>query len=318
MSKSRDAAAAAAEKLKATEGGGSGGSKTPAACRNTTSPTPRRGRSLIRGGGEIIVRERVVREGGGNAQYPVLTRTNYPEWAMVMRVQLQAQHLWYVIELGAEEEGDDRAALSALLRAVPPELVRTLAVKDCAKTAWETIKTMCLGCERIREAKAQTRRREWEELRFKAGESVEDFALRLTAIVNDLELLGDPVDEYRAVLKFLRVIPRKYRIVAMAIEQTVDLRTLSIEELTGRFITAEEGYVLDDGVTDGVGKLLLTEEEWAARQKQRTGGSSSSPGSGEKKGKPKTRGDGGKQDGGGSDSGERRKGNCRYCGKAGH
>jgi hypothetical protein len=201
--------------------------------------------------------------------------------------------------------------------------VRTLAVKDCAKTAWETIKTMRLGSERIREAKAQTRRREYEELRFKSGESAEDFALRLTAVINDLELLGDPVDEYKAILKYLRVAPRRYRMMAMAIEQTVDLRTLTIEDLTGRFTTAEEGYGLDDEVTDGVGKLLLTEEEWAARQNVRTGCSSGGEIKGKPQGKPKSPGrDGTKSapDGGGSSggSGERRKGNCRYCGKPGH
>jgi hypothetical protein len=29
-------------------------------------------------------------------------------------------------------------------------------------------------------------------------------------LLSDLELLGDPVNEYKAVLKFLRVVPRKY------------------------------------------------------------------------------------------------------------
>jgi hypothetical protein len=101
----------------------------------------------------------------------------------------------HVIEYGADDNQDDRAALAALLRAVPPELVRTLPVKDCAKTAWETIKTMRLSCERVREAKAHTRRREFKELRFKPGDSIEDFSIRLTAIINDLELLSDPQDE---------------------------------------------------------------------------------------------------------------------------
>jgi hypothetical protein len=78
-------------------------------------------------------------------QFPTLTRTNYAEWAMVMRVKLQAARLWDVIEFGADDDQDDRAALSALLTAVPPELVRTLGMKDCAKTAWETLKTMRLG-----------------------------------------------------------------------------------------------------------------------------------------------------------------------------
>ncbi|KAM0826297.1 hypothetical protein ACQ4PT_068956 [Festuca glaucescens] len=307
------------EKAKAAHVEGSGSTPPADKRRPSVSPTRRRGRSLVRGR-EVVVRERVVRESSGNAQYPTLTRSNYAEWAMVMRVQLQAAHLWDVIEYGADKDGDDRAALAALLRAVPPELVRTLAVKDCAKTAWETIKTMRLGCERVREVKAQTRRREWEELRFKPNESIEDFSIRLTAIINDLELLGDLVEEYRAVLKYLRVVPKKYRPMVMAIEQTVDLRTLTIEEVTGRLITAEESYDLDD-VGDGVGKLLLTEEEWAARQRQSAPGSGSS-GKPAHKSKPHDTGSSGNGGGGGggtaAGNGERRKGNCRYCGKSGH
>jgi hypothetical protein len=67
---------------------GSGSKPPPDKRRPSVSPPPRRGRSMIRGGGEIVVRERVVREGSGSAQYATLTRTNYAEWAMVMRVQL--------------------------------------------------------------------------------------------------------------------------------------------------------------------------------------------------------------------------------------
>jgi hypothetical protein len=268
----------------------------------------------------MVVRERVVRESTANVSYPTLTRSNYAEWAMVMRVQLQAARLWDVIKYGADDDQDDRAALAALLRAVPPEMVRTLAAKDCAKTAWETIKTMRLGSDRVREAKAQTRRREWEDLRFKSGESIEDFAMRLTAIMGDLELLGDPANEYKAVLKFLRTAPKKYRLMVMAVEQTVDLRELTIEDLTGRLITAEEGYDLDD-IVDSVGtKLLLTEEEWMARLQQR-GPGLSSVSKGNHKQKPqggdKEKGSG-SAPAGGAGAAPRRAGNCRYSGKAGH
>jgi hypothetical protein len=63
---------------------------------------------------------------------------------------------------------------------------------------------------------------DWEELKFHSDESIEDFALRLAAIVNDLELHGDHVDEYKVVLKFLHVAPRRYMMMTMAIEQTVE------------------------------------------------------------------------------------------------
>jgi hypothetical protein len=122
---------------------------------------------MRRGGGGLVIRERVVREGSGSTQYPTLTRLNYAEWAMVMRVQLQAQGLWEAVEYGdVNDDREDRTALAALLRAVPPELVRTLANKDSAKEAWDAVKTMRMGCERVREAKAQTRWREWDDMRF--------------------------------------------------------------------------------------------------------------------------------------------------------
>jgi hypothetical protein len=81
------------------------------------------------------------------------------EWALLMKVQLQVAGVWDVVVTGVGDPCDDRRAIAAILRGVPPELLRTLAVKDTAKAAWDTLKTMRLGTERVREAKAQTRTR---------------------------------------------------------------------------------------------------------------------------------------------------------------
>jgi hypothetical protein len=81
----------------------------------------------------------------GVAQYLTLIRSNYAKSAIVMCVQLQALHLWDAIEFGTDDEHDDQTVLVALLRAIPPELVRTLAAKDCSKTTWDMLKTMWLG-----------------------------------------------------------------------------------------------------------------------------------------------------------------------------
>src|SRR6266540_6802866 len=150
-----------------------------------------------------------------------------------MRVQLQAQGLWDAVNLGDVDDHEDRMALAALLRAVPPELVRTLAEKDNAKAAWYTLKALRVGDDRVREAKAQVRRREFDQMRFKDRESIEEFGLRLTTLVNDLKTLGDPIDEHKAVRKFLRVVPQKYQQMATSIEILLDLEMMSIEELSG-------------------------------------------------------------------------------------
>jgi hypothetical protein len=156
-----------------------------------------------------------------------------------MRVQVQVHGLWDAVNEDGADEHEDRAALSALLRAVSPDLVRTLATKDNAKAAWDTLKTLRIGAERVREAKAQTRRRDYDRLAFKDGENVKDFALRLSTTLSDLEMLEDPEDERKAVRKFLRVLPRKYRQMASSIESLLDLNSMLIEELCGRLLVVD-------------------------------------------------------------------------------
>ena len=193
--------------------------------------------------------------------------------------------------------------------------MRTLVEKDNAKAAWDTLKALRVGDDRVREAKVLVRRREFDQMRFKDGESIEEFALRLKTLVNDLETLGDPIDEHRAVRKFLRAVPQKYRQMATSIETLLDLRTMSIEELSGRLLTVEENSALDSD--DHSGRLLLTAEEWEARRKATRGNGASGSGGQKKPKGGKPGGGGGKprgRDGGNSNNRDK----CHYCGKKGH
>ena len=270
--------------------------------------------------------ERVIRESESTGHYPLLTRTNYADWAIIMKVQLQAQSLWDVVETGPGDALTDRRAMAVLLRAIPSELVRTLGTKATAKEAWDTLKTMRIGVERVREAKAQTRWAEFESLAFKEGEGVESFGIRLQAIMNDLEILGDPITEQKAIMKFLRCVPPPYKQLAMSIESLMDLKKLSIEELTGRLLVVEERKEFEEPVVASGSKLLLTEEEWRSRQLLLTEDQWRSR-QAEKRHKSPTRPlsptqwtD--KQTGNRSNErkygGERKPGNCHYCGIAGH
>jgi len=222
------------------------------------------------GSGELRVVKRVVRHGSVVAAAPplMLSRTNYSDWALVMRVQLQGQGRWEVVEHGVGDYHDDREALGAILRAVPPEMYRTLAVKSTAKEAWDILKTLRLGSERVREARAQTRRTEFENIQFKDGEKVEQFAMRLTGIMHDLEVLGDGVSEHKAVLKFLRVVTKRFKQLTHSITQLLDLKNMTVEELTGRFLAVEELDMEEgEGGKHGGTHLLVTERQWLERMK---------------------------------------------------
>lgn len=251
---------------------------------------------------------------------------------MLMRVSLQAQGVWGAVDPGYAEFKEDRVALAAILQAVSKEMLRPLAKKDFAKAAWDAIKLMRVGVDRVREAKEQAFRQQYEAMRFKAGETAEEFSLRLTSVVTGIRDMGGMLDDEHMIKKFLRVVPKRYKQVAVALEQLLDLKTMPIEELVGRLSTAErDDNVDDDDDAPRGNRLYLTEEEWLARMKLKDhDGSSSgskSGGGGDKSrhDKPRSggRGDRGhdNKSGGGSSSTrtrDRSKVKCFNCDKLGH
>lgn len=141
--------------------------------------------------------------------------------------------------------------MEAILHFVPPEMVLTFGAKKMTKEAWDTIKTLCIGVESVRESKAQTLCLQYEEIRFKADEQVDDFTMRLHSLVNELAMLGDPIDYKMVLLKLLHVVPRQYKQLALSIESLVDLSTMTIEELGGQLKVVEER-------DDEVGKRVVS------------------------------------------------------------
>ncbi|XP_047322533.1 uncharacterized protein LOC124926366 [Impatiens glandulifera] len=137
--------------------------------------------------------------------------------------------------------------LATIYQALPEDVLLMVAEKDSAKEAWETLKTMHVGVERVKEAKVQTLRTHFEAIRMKDGETVDDFAMKLTSIVTGIRSLGEKI--------------------VTAIEQFADLKNMTVEEVVGHLKVHEKrlrGY----GDREEEKHLLLTHEEWKSRMKK--------------------------------------------------
>jgi hypothetical protein len=169
--------------------------------------------------------------------------------------------MWDAVRYGDADFDEDRRALEALLAAAPTEMHSSLVNKRTAKDAWDAIAAARIGSARARRSTLQKPRQEWENLAFKPGEDVDDFALRLNTLMQQLARYGDnDIDEERAIKKFLRVVPKKYSQVAIAMEMSLDFSELSIEEVMSRLKAVDNREQLPPSelVTIG-GKLLFTE-----------------------------------------------------------
>jgi hypothetical protein len=78
------------------------------------------------------------------------------------------------------------------------------------KEAWEAVRTMHVSADRIKEVNAQKLLKDFENIVFKEGESIDDFGMRITNLASNLKTLGETIEDERVVKKFLRVIPARF------------------------------------------------------------------------------------------------------------
>jgi hypothetical protein len=160
---------------------------------------------------------------------------------------MEGMELWDAVETGSAERSKDRRALAVILRGVPPEMKCGLAVKKNMKDAWDAVKKLRAGDDRMKTASIQRLPKQFENLAFHDGESVGDFTMRINALIASLRELGEDLPDSRVVKKVLRVVPKRLKQVAVALEMLGDLDNMSIEELAGRLQVAEDADAEEQG-----------------------------------------------------------------------
>ena len=222
--------------------------------------------------------------------YPRFDRENFGVWKALMECGLRANELWDAVDPGGDafkkegaEHRKDRQAASAIYSVMPMDVLQHLIAKATAKEVWDTLKLMFEGHTRVKQANLQTLLRNYETLVMGDDESVDVFASRVATLVNRIRALGENLTEASVVRRFLRAAPPRYLQIVTAIEQCVDLATLSIDDLVRRYKAHDERmrYSLGDGRNDEL--VMLTKAQWIALEKR--GGSISSS---KKKGKQRS------------------------------
>lgn len=199
----------------------------------------------------------------------MLTKSNYTAWALKMKVYMKAHGIWIAVEptntKETIEDKTDKMALATIYQGIPEDVLLSLADKKTAKEAWEAVKTMCLGADRVKKARIQTLKAEFEFLSMKDSELIDDFCMKLNGLVTNIRALEETIDEAYVVKKLLRSVPSIFLQITATIEQFGNLETMTIEEAVGSLKAHEERL---RGKTEAGGEqLLLTEEEWRKREK---------------------------------------------------
>ncbi|KAG7559183.1 Integrase catalytic core [Arabidopsis thaliana x Arabidopsis arenosa] len=193
---------------------------------------------------------------------PMLTSTNYTVWAMKMRIALRVHKVWEVIETNVVNDDKNVIAMALLFQSIPEALVLQIGELDNAKKVWEAIKAKHVGAERVKEARLQTLMAEFDRLKMKDSETVDGFSEKISEIASKAASLGENIEPTKLVKKFLKSLPRKkYIHIVASLEQILDLKNTSFEDIVGRIKTYEDRVNDEEEVEEDQSKLMYTNTE---------------------------------------------------------
>ncbi|XP_074336219.1 uncharacterized protein LOC141673374 [Apium graveolens] len=176
------------------------------------------------------------KEGPIGLSFPMITKRNYTAWAMKMGVFMQAHNGWEAIDprdpKAAVENKIDKRALAMIYQSIPEELLLTLVERKTAKDAWEAIKMVSVGATKVKQAKAQTLKSEFESINLKVTNQLDDLCMKLNGLVARIKALRETIGEEYVVKKMLRAVPAKFLKIASTIEQFGNIETMSNRDVS--------------------------------------------------------------------------------------
>jgi hypothetical protein len=101
-------------------------------------------------------------------------------------------------------------AMNAILSGLAEAEFAKVMHLGTAKEMWDKLISSYEGNEKVKDAKLQTYRIQFEQLKMKEDETVGKYFLRVEEMVNAMKALGETIGESSLVQKILRSLPDRF------------------------------------------------------------------------------------------------------------
>lgn len=124
-------------------------------------------------------------------------------------------------------------------QAVDGPFLDRISEAKTAHEAWETLRKQCQGTTKVRAVRIQALRQDFETLQMEDAEGIQDYLTRVAVAANQVRALGHKLAESEVVSKVLRSLAPKFDFVAVAIEESKEMSTLTLDDLSGTLLAHE-------------------------------------------------------------------------------
>jgi hypothetical protein len=173
--------------------------------------------------------------GGGEAHqvYPTLMNTNYTSWCIRVQAIMEDREEWDVVEPeestlataptaaeAAKMTARDKKVKAHLLQCIPDDIFMQVAKKKTGKEVWDSLKAQFVGADRVRDARLQTLKSEFDAVTMK--EDDRSSCGETNDSVSEEQQLGGSIEDADLVKKLFDIVLDRYLTIVAGIDQFYD------------------------------------------------------------------------------------------------
>ncbi|GJU87604.1 hypothetical protein Tco_1295150 [Tanacetum coccineum] len=104
----------------------------------------------------------------------------------------------------------DIKATNIILQGLPPEVYALVSNHKVAKELWERIQLLMQGTSLTKQERECKLYDEFDKFAYKKGESLREFYLRFSLLLNDMNIYNMKLEQFQVNTKFLNTLPPKW------------------------------------------------------------------------------------------------------------
>ncbi|GJZ97783.1 retrovirus-related pol polyprotein from transposon TNT 1-94 [Tanacetum coccineum] len=125
----------------------------------------------------------------------------------------------------------DVKAKNIILQGLPPEVYALVSNHKVTKEIWEIIQLLIQGTSLTKQERECKLYDEFDKFAYKKGESLREFYLRFSLLLNDMNIYNMKLEQFQVNTKFLNTLPPEWSKFVTDVKLVRDLHTTNIDQL---------------------------------------------------------------------------------------
>nr|GEU91990.1 hypothetical protein [Tanacetum cinerariifolium] len=172
---------------------------------------------------------------GADNRPPMLEKDMYDSWKSQMKLyMLNRQHgrmILESIENDAIQADCDVKATNIILQGLPLDVYALVSIHKVAKELCERIQMLMQGTSLTKQERECKLYDEFDKFAYKKGESLPDFYLRFSLLLNDMNIYNIKLEQFQVNTKFLNTLPPEWSKFVTDVKLVRDLHTTNVDQL---------------------------------------------------------------------------------------